>query len=243
MKAMEISCEDNMELMARYPDKYFDLAVVDVEWGIRASAPSRKPNVVRQRNGTKLNVPSVDYGKKQWDFQLAPDEYFHELMRVSKNQIIWGVNYYPAFPGGRIVWDKVNGESDQYDCEIAYQSFDKSIRIVRKMWSGMMQGEYCGSDIRKAAIQIGDKRRNEKRIHPTQKPVALYEWIFKNYAKPGDKVLDTHLGSGSIAIALDRMNKIEGMNLTLVACELDPDYYTAAMKRIESQTRQTAIAL
>lgn len=222
-----------MQMMARYPDKHFDLAVVDPEYGIGADKPSKKPNIARQKNGLKLSVKSTIYEHKNWDSKAAGSEYFTELKRVSKHQIIWGVNYYDFdLRGGRIVWDKLNGDCDQFDCEIAYNSLNNRTDMVRFFWQGMFQGVYCGSDVKKAIIQQGNKKLNEKRIHPTQKPVALYKWLLEKYAKPGDKILDTHLGSGSIAIACYQM----GFDLT--ACELDIDYYNAAMERINEYVEQ-----
>ena len=134
-----------------------------------------------------------------------------------------------------IVWDKLNGESDQMDCEIAFCSFNKRTDLVYYMWSGMFQGMYCGKEIRKALVQQGNKKLNEHRIHPTQKPVALYRWLLQNYAKKGDKILDTHLGSMSIAIACD----MEGFDLT--GCELDPEYYRDGIKRLETFRSQTTL--
>ena len=231
-----ITNEDNMELMARYPDNYFDLAIVDPEYGIGASKPSKKPNKAKQKNGNILNVKTKEYKHKEWDNKPADSDYFKELMRVSKNQIIWGVNYYNyKLVGGRIIWDKINGDSDQFGCEIAYNSLNHRTDIIRYMWAGMFQGLNITKDINKANIQQGDKKLNEKRIHPTQKPVKLYEWILDNYAKEGDKILDTHLGSGSIAIACHN-RKFE-----LTACELDKDYYEASIKRIKNHTAQLSI--
>jgi site-specific DNA-methyltransferase (adenine-specific) len=230
---MNITNEDNMELMARYEDNYFDLAIVDPEYGIGADKPSKKPNRAKQKNGNILNVKSVGYTHKEWDNKPADSKYFNELKRVSKNQIIWGVNYYDYdFTGGRIVWDKINGDSDQFGCEIAYNSLNKRTDIIRFMWRGMFQGLNITTDILKANEQQGNKKLNEKRIHPTQKPVKLYEWILQNYAKEGDKILDTHLGSGSIAIAC------HNMKYDLTACELDKEYYDKAMKRLKEHTAQ-----
>ena len=225
---------DCMTYMAGLPDKAFELAIVDLEYGIGASKPSKKPNTVKQKNGSILNVKPVVYQAKEWDFKMSDEKYFDHLFRVSKNQIIWGGFYY-GLSGGAIVWDKLNGETDQYDCEIAYQSFNKRTDLVYYMWSGMFQGDYCGKEVRKALRQIGNKKLNESRIHPTQKPVALYRWLLHNYAKPGDKILDTHLGSGSSAIAAHQMG------FDFVGCELDKDYYDAACKRFKEQTAQLAI--
>jgi len=222
-----------MELMARYEDNHFELAIVDPEYGIGASRPSKKPNKAKQKNGTVLNVKHKVYKQKDWDDKPADHVYFNELLRVSKNQIIWGVNYYDFnFIGGRIVWDKINGESDQFGCEIAYNSTNKRTDIIRYMWAGMFQGVNITSDIQKSNIQQGNKKLNETRIHPTQKPVKLYEWLLMNYAKEGDKILDTHLGSGSIAIAC------HNLKYDLTACELDKDYYEAAVKRLKQHQSQ-----
>jgi len=236
--ALTITNEDNMELMARYPDKHFDLAIVDPPYGIGASMPttSTKKPFVTQKNGSKLRVVNDKHKSKNWDESPPSIEYFKELNRVSKNQIIWGVNYYDIYLGpGRIVWNKMNGDSDQYGCEIAYVSLNDRTDIVNYLWQGMFQGVYCGTDINRAIKQQGNKSLNEIRIHLTQKPVKLYKWLLDKYAKQGDKILDTHLGSGSIAIACHDY----GFDLT--ACELDPEYYELAMKRIKNHTNQQTL--
>jgi len=225
---------DCMEYMATLPDKAFELAIVDLEYGIGASRPSKKPNRARQKNGKMLSVKSVIYQQKDWDFKMSGAEYFEQLFRISINQIVWGGFYY-GLAGGAIVWDKLNGETDQYDCEIAYQSFSKRTDLVYYMWSGMFQGEYCGKDIRMALKQIGNKSLNEQRIHPTQKPIALYKWLLHNYAKPGDRILDTHGGSRSLAIACHQMG------FDHVSCELDKDYHEASVKRFKEQTSQLSL--
>ena len=227
-----ITNEDNMLLMARYPDNHFDLAIVDPPYGIGADKQSKKPTKIKQHNGNYLTVENTNqYTQKDWDSNIPKKEYFDELLRISKNQIIWGANYFGLI-GGYIVWDKLNGECDQFDCELAYNSFNKRTDLVYFMWQGMFQGIYCGRDIRKALIQQGNKQLNEKRLHPTQKPTALYKWILDKYAKQGDKILDTHLGSGSIAIACAEY----GFDLT--ACELDQEYYNKAIQRIKNHLLQ-----
>ena len=224
-----------MEGMKRFSDKLFDLAVVDLEYGIGASKPSVKPCQVVQKNGNKLFVNSNKHKPKEWDFKMSLPCYFDELFRISKNQIIWGGFYY-GLAGGGIVWDKLNGESDQFDCEIAFQSFNKRTDLVYYMWSGMFQGEYCGRDIRRALKQQGDKRLNEERIHPTQKPVKLYDWIYKNYLPQGGKVIDTHLGSGSNRIAADKSG-----NIDFYGWEIDKDYFDAHEKRWRDYKSQIRI--
>lgn len=223
---------DCMEGMKEYPDKYFDLAIVDPPYGIGSDKPSKKPNFAKQKNGNKLEVKNTNkYIQKDWDSKIPNQIYFNELKRVSINQIIWGANYFGLI-GGYLVWDKLNGESDQFDCEIAYNSYNNRTDLFYFMWQGMFQGCYCGKDIRKALIQQGNKLLNEKRIHPTQKPVALYKWLLTNYANKGDKILDTHLGSGSIAIAcLD-------LGFDLTGFEIDSEYFGLMTKRINDYLSQ-----
>jgi site-specific DNA-methyltransferase (adenine-specific) len=212
---MLITNEDNMELMARYPDNYFDLAIVDPPYGIGAGADARQ--------GIKFNKSATrrkDYGSKDWDFETPSNEYFEELIRVSKNQIVWGVNYYPnnVLSGGRIFWDKDTAEDyTNSDGELAFCSMINSIKKVKIRWNGMLQH---------------DMKNKEARIHPTQKPVALYKWLLDKYAKEGDKILDTHLGSGSIAIAC------HDYKFDLTACELDKEYFDKAMQRINNHMAQ-----
>lgn len=208
-----ITNEDNMELMARYPDKYFDLAIVDPPYGI---------DVTNQSQGSGGGVAKkIEYKKTNWDKNPPNQDYFIELQRVSKHQIIWGANHFiskiPYDSSCWIVWDKDNGDTDFADCELAWTNFNTAVRKVKWRWSGMLQQ---------------DMKNKEIRIHPTQKPVKLYEWLLMNYAKEGDKILDTHLGSGSIAIACHNL----GFELT--ACELDKDYYEAAIKRLEQHKAQ-----
>src|SRR5436190_11478234 len=194
---MTITNECNMELMKRYSNNYFDLAIVDPPY---FSGPEKRKYYGNSIN--KLNIKRTDYNPLNDSWKLPTEEYFNELFRVSKNQIIWGCNYYAKYiPSvGRIVWNKVNGESSFSDAEIASCSFHDSVRLFSFMWNGMMQGSGFDGKVN------GNKKLNEKRIHPTQKPVALYKWILDKYAKQDDKILDTHLGSGSIAIACTIMD-------------------------------------
>ena len=214
---MNITNEDNMKLMARYQDKYFDLAIVDPPYGIGEDGG-------KEKGRANLSSKITNYSKKNWDKKTESKKYFKELKRVSKNQIIWGANHFienipQANSSCWIVWDKDNS-GDFADCELAYASFKKSVRKFKWRWNGMLQQ---------------DMKNKEVRIHPTQKPIKLYEWLLMKYAKEGDKILDTHLGSGSIAIACHKL----GYDLT--ACELDKEYYEAAMKRIKLHTAQLRI--
>jgi len=211
---IEITNEDNMQLMARYPDNHFELAIVDPPYGIGESS---NDNQSRSKLGKSKN-----YGNKKWDDNAPNIEYFNELKRVSKNQIIFGANHFienipKANSSCWIVWDKVNGENDFADCELAYCSFKTAVRKISLRWHGMLQH---------------DMKKKEIRIHPTQKPVKLYEWLLHHYATEGDKILDTHWGSGSIALAC------HNLKFDLTACELDKEYYDAAMKRLKKHQQQ-----
>ena len=207
---LTITNEDNMELMARYPDNYFDLAIVDPPYG-NIDAIGLTDNKKQVKQATKRK------GYHLFE-NIAPDnKYYLELERVSKNQIIWGGNFL-GLCGGVIVWNK-NGTAFG-EGEIAICSTHKSVQIFEYTWNGMLQG---------------DMKNKEIRIHPTQKPVALYKWILDKYAKQGDKILDTHLGSGSIAIACHDY----GFDLT--ACELDKEYFYKAMQRINNHISQQKI--
>jgi len=212
---MNITNEDNMKLMARYEDNHFDLAIVDPPYGIGEDG-------AKNHSRGKAARPTM-YTAKNWDSSAPQQEYFNELIRVSKNQIIWGANHFisriPYDSSCWIVWDKDN-TGDFADCELAWTSLNTAVRKFKFRWNGMLQQ---------------DMKNKETRIHPTQKPVKLYEWLLMNYAKEGDKILDTHLGSGSIAIAC------HNLKYDLTACELDTEYYDAAMKRLSNHQLQTKL--
>lgn len=211
---------DCMEYMARFPDGFFDLAVVDPPY---FSGPETRGFYGKKDGGL---TKRKDYRTiKSW--RVPGPEYFNELTRVSKSQIVWGCNYFNwAFSPGRIVWDKCNDASSFSDCEIAACSIHSSVRIFRYMWSGAMQGESAVNGRK----HQGNKKLNEKRIHPTQKPVALYAWLLNKYAKPGDKILDTHLGSQSSRIAAYKLG------FDFWGCELAPDYYREGCDRFKRET-------
>ena len=217
---INITNEDNMELMSRYDDNHFDLAIVDPPYGIKASKTNG--GVSNPFGGKGKKVKSKTYKEKDWDNSAPKKEYFIELNRVSKNVIIWGANHFienisNANSSCWVVWDKDNSENYFADCELAYTSFKTAVRRLKWKWHGMLQQ---------------NMKQKQKRIHPTEKPIKLYEWLLMNYAKEGDKILDTHLGSGSIAIACHNL----GYDLT--ACELDKEYYDAAMKRLKEHQSQ-----
>ncbi len=219
---------DNMELMRGYADNHFDWAVVDPPY-------FDGPNKLGFYGGrcSKTGVARNGY-KKLGTWKVPGQEYFDELLRVSKNQLIWGINYYAItnLGSGRLIWDKLNGISTFSDCEVAYLSSIESVRKYTYMWNGMMQGSS-----RDGGIQEGNKKLNEKRIHPTQKPVRLYAWFYENYVTAGQRVLDAHLGSGSSAVAAHYAG------LEFVGCELDPEYFLAACERIERETRQGVLPM
>lgn len=232
---IDVCFGDCMELMKQYPDGYFDLAVVDIEYGIGASNPSVKNSHVMQKNGNKLPVKNNKYQKKDWDYVKRDDAYFDLLFAKSKKQIIFGGNYY-GLSGGYIVWDKLNGENDQFGCELAWTSFQNRTDIVYYLWQGMIQGVYCGVDIKKALIQQGNKKLNQQRIHETEKPIKLYDYLYQKYLPNGGIVLDTHGGSMSNAIAWINAGNIEG-----VIVEIDIDHYTNASNRIKQVHSQLSL--
>jgi site-specific DNA-methyltransferase (adenine-specific) len=209
MANLTITNEDNMVLMARYPDKYFDLAIVDPPYGIGA-------NKMTLGNGKK----KIYRGLNDWDKTIPSENYFSELFRVSKNQIVWGGNYMTEFlppTSAWLFWDKMTGLNDFADGELAWTSYSGALRKINKQWLG------------------ANAKDGLERIHPTQKPIYLYSFILNKFAKPNDKILDTHLGSGSIAIACHDY----GFDLT--ACELDKEYYDKAMERINNHKAQTKL--
>ena len=201
---------DCMEAMKQMEDNQFDLAIVDPPYGSN-DAIGLKDNKKQGKQATKRTSYNI------FENTAPSNEYFKELKRVSKNQVIWGVNFYNNFDlsGGRLVWDKKGTAFGR--AEMAYLSMTKSVNICEVVWNGMIQH---------------DMKNKEIRIHPTQKPVKLYEWLLMNYAKEGDKILDTHLGSGSSAIAC------HNLKYDLTACELDKEYFESAMKRIKRQQQQ-----
>ena len=183
---------DCMDGMRQYPDKYFDIAVTDPPY---FAGPNKRKYYGRSESTTRIKRTVYD-AIDTWE---VPDKaYFDELMRVSRHQIIWGCNYFDyQFGPGRIVWDKCRSNTAFSDAEIAYCSLHNTVKIFRYMWNGMFQGK----SIEEGWIQRGNKKTNERRIHPTQKPVDLYRWIIRQYIQQGWSVLDTHVGSASSLIA------------------------------------------
>lgn len=203
-----------MEYMRGLPDKSFDVAVVDPPYGIGESGA---------KNHTRGKCAAAkDYPPFAGHDAHPPDAaYFAELFRVSRNQIVFGANHFisrmPFDSSCWLVWDKQNGSTDFADCELAWTSFRSAVRKFEYRWQGMLQANMA---------------HKEQRIHPTQKPVELYKWIFSRFAKPGDRILDTHLGSGSSRIAA------YDLGLDFVGCELDPVYYKLEEERFARHSQQ-----
>ncbi len=215
---------DNMKYMTTQLDNVFDLAIVDPPY-------FNGPNKLGYYGANISSTGVIRKGYKaigRWN--LPNQQYFTELKRISKHQIIWGMNYYSIknLGAGRIVWDKCNGTSSFSDCEIAYCSMHDSVRMFKYMWNGFCQGK----NIFEGHIQQGNKRLNEKRIHPCQKPIKLYEWILTKYAKEGWKILDTHTGSASLAIAC------HNLDFSLVGCEIDKEYFKNGKERYRNHIKQ-----
>jgi len=208
--------KDCMKFMADKPDKYYDLAIVDVPYGSKNIQGGYTSGIGGQGSAKQKN-----YCKSIWKCGCPDKQYFEELFRVSKDQIIWGANHFmskiPFDSSCWIVWDKKNENTDYADCELAWTSFNSAVRKFEFMWNGMLQG---------------DMKNKQQRIHPTEKPVSLYEWLLDKYAKKGNKIFDSHGGSMSSAIACYNL----GYDLDI--CELDPEYFKQAKERFEQHTRQ-----
>jgi site-specific DNA-methyltransferase (adenine-specific) len=217
-KSIEIFNEDCMPALERMKENEFELAIVDPPYGINQGG---------EKNHTRGKLAiSKDYNSFN-DVESPPVMYFAQILANTNNQIMWGANHYiskiPHDSSCWLVWDKDNGESDFADCELAWTSFNSAVRKYKYRWQGMLQ-EHGG-------------KRKEHRIHPTQKPVQPYKWLLKKYAKEGDKILDTHLGSGSIAIACWEMG------FDLVGYEIDKDYFEATCKRLNEHFAQGTLFL
>lgn len=204
---------DCMDWMKNVPDDYYDLAIIDPPYGI-------KEDGLKNHSRGKL-AQTRKYTPKEWDSNSPDVDFFNELMRISKNQIIWGANHFisniPYDSSCWIVWDKDNGNTDFADCELAWTSFKTSVRRFKFKWQGMLQE---------------DMKNKQQRIHPTEKPIKLYEWLLYKYAKQGDKIFDSHFGSLSIGIAC------YNLGIELDACELDKEYYQKALERLKKHQIQ-----
>lgn len=236
---------DNLEIMRGMKDNEFDLAICDIPYGIGVAKMAflkETKTTVKQKNGNRIN-PNQNKKKhtfKDWDNATPPQSYFDELRRISKNQIIFGADYanWTGLGNGRIKWDKGFSEGVSFNqFEFAYCSCINNEIEIQLLWAGMMQAKGLNDPM----TQQGNKKLNEKRIHPCQKPVMLYDLILKKFSNPGDKILDTHLGSGSIAIAIEKANRINGMELQFTGIELDEEYYNDALQRFKIFAMQQTI--
>lgn len=224
--------EDCIKALARYSSGHFALAIVDPPYAIGESMKRRGVGKVRQRSGNVILVQASNYAKQDWDRAQPPQEYFDQLFRVARKVIIWGENYLSfdqkSTSSGRIIWDKVNGDNDFSSCEIAWTNIHTSVRQVVYMWNGFMQGK----SLEEPRVQQPDKRLNEVRIQAGQKPVLLYRKLLADYAKPGDLLLDTHLGSGSHRLAAWQMG------IDLVAFENNAHNFAGQEKRFSRYINQ-----
>ena len=236
---------DCMEIMKQVPDNYFDIAICDIPYGINVGNMAylkETKTTVKQKNGTRLNgnKNKKAYTLKDWDKQPPPQEYFDELKRVSKEQIIFGVEYvnWQGLGLGRIKWNKGVAEGMSFKkYELAYCSMtDKEIELPL-LWAGMCQAKSLSEPM----TQQGNKKLNEKRIHPCHKPTLLYSKLISDYVHKNFKILDTHFGSGSIALAVHKANQLDKMNLHLTACEIDLEYIDKAIRRIKDFTAQKSL--
>ena len=221
MSINKVYLADCMEVMKRMKDKSVDLCIVDPPYGIGVSSK----NFMRKgkQTGKSLAVSGIRYDIKEWDSKIPNQIYFDELMRISKNQIIWGGNYFANLLNNTscwLVWDKKTGNNYYADCELAWTSFDSAVRKFEWMWKGMFQSNMANK---------------EERIHPTQKPVALYKWLLQNYAKKGDKIFDSHVGSGSSRIAC------YDLGFDFEGCEIDKDYWEAQEERFNTYIQQQSL--
>jgi len=208
----EVTNEDNMAMMSRYPNKFFDLAIVDPPYGIDFGKFNRT-----NTDSTGVKVKANKYKQADWDTGIPNQEYFDELMRVSKNQVIWGGNYFPLPPTQCFIfWYKQNPVANFSDGELAWTSFKKPALCFDYRYYGNLSGNTSA----------------EAKHHPTQKPIALYDFVLKKLGKPGQSILDTHLGSGSSRIAA------YDLGFDFYGCELDPDYYNAQEKRFATHIAQ-----
>lgn len=223
---------DCMEGLKKYPPQYFDLLVADIPYGLNVAKMAFTQNVkttVKQRNGTRLRIPKEKYALKDWDTEVPGQAYFDEVRRVSKHQIIWGVEYvdWQGLGSGRIKWDKCVPKGVSFKpYEMAYCSMIEDVWEFKLLWTGMNQAV----SLEHPTTQRGNKRLNEKRIHPTQKPKLLYQLLFKRFAKPGWKILDTHLGSGNSRVVAFKMD------LYFKGFEIDKDYFVRQEEHFAAET-------
>ena len=222
---------DCIEGMKQYPDNHFDLAIVDPPYGIGASKQNLSTSKMKGRENSIIKRSSLK--SKEWDNEIPSKEYFQELFRVSKNQIIWGGNYFELpLTNSWLVWNKLQLLETRSDGEMAWTSFKKPLKILPLLQDGFKRGQNVGYN---QPIIYNEPFSGKQTIHPTQKPLKLYEWILKNYANKGNLILDTHLGSGSSRIAANKAG------LSFVGFEIDKEYFDAAEKRYQDYKSQLTL--
>lgn len=224
----ELFHSDCIKIMKEMPDNHIDVVVTDPPYGLGEWVGKKKSrgNDVLQANGSKIRVEAKEWGVQDWDFKVPDPEYFDEMFRVSKNQVIFGGNYFTdRIPPSScwIVWDKQN-TGNFADCELAYTSFKTAVRTFKYRWNGFQQGI------------IANKKLNEKRVHPTQKPVPLMEWIIANYTKPGDLILDPFMGSGTTGVACANFGR------NFIGVEKVREFFDVASDRIHLAESQINFA-
>lgn len=251
---------DNTFLFPLLKDKQFDVSLLDPPYGIKESLKNHnsRNTPIKQKNGSVIKVKDANYVKKEWDNEIPNYHYWKENFRISNNYIVFGANYFPelvgkpflpprrnqfsAFlyehPTGWIIWDKMNGSNDFNDCELIKTSFNFKSYVLQYMWSGMMQGSRLDG-----TKQEGNKKLNEKRIHPTQKPARLYEILLTKHLENGGGIFDGGIGSGSLAEAVQNLNNMFHAQYTLVACEKEADYFNLLVKRLKNKPKQITIKL
>jgi site-specific DNA-methyltransferase (adenine-specific) len=205
-------CADCADVLREFPDGVADLVLTDPPYGIGEAAG---------KNDSRGNLaPVTMFTRYEWDNSPPPAEFFSSIKRVGKNQIVWGGNYFAAHLGNSscwLVWDKLNGENDFADCELAFTSFPKAVRRFSYRWAGFLQGNMACK---------------EQRVHPTQKPVPLFVWCLLNYSKPGDLVIDPCCGSGTTALACHKTGR------RFVCIDKEPEYIRIAQERYQALVAQ-----
>jgi site-specific DNA-methyltransferase (adenine-specific) len=212
---------DCLDILRQLPDKCIDLVLTDPPYGIGVNKKSVILDGTIQGKG--FGARRSNFAKKDWDDAIPQKEIFDEIFRVSKNQILWGGNYFAEYLHNSscwIVWNKDNGTNDFADCELAYTSFKSAVRMFEYRWNGCLQG---------------NMKEKEIRIHPTQKPLPLFQWCLQNYSKEGDLVLDCFSGSGTTAVACHNLKR------RFICIEKDPEYWAASTKRLEDVQKQLTL--
>ena len=220
----ELYCGDCIEILPTLPK--VDAVITDPPYGINENSKKVESRQRKAGSNSKALADQVDYGHFNWDIKPITKELVDLCVSKGNSAIIWGGNYFDVPPSSKwLVWDKmING--DFADCELAWTNIKGAVRQFRHMWNGMLR----------------DSEKDTQRVHPTQKPIDLYDWVITKYAEQNATILDTHFGSGSIALAVDKANRLDKMNLHLTACEIDKEYIDKAIKRISESIKQGTLS-